>query len=830
MKFLASMLCIHVLASSLSAAEVDFAHDIVPLLKQHCGKCHTGDSKKGGLSFNTRQDLLTGGESGKVVIPGKSDQSDLLKRLNSADDEERMPPKSPPLPAEKIALVKKWIDAGLPWEEGFTFGKRSYEPPLKPRRPTLPAAVNGRENPVDRILDAQLAGQKKPRPATVDDAGFARRAYLDIVGLLPTPDELEAFLKDSAKDKRAKLIRELLDRDVDYAEHWLTFWNDLLRNDYTGTGFITGGRKQISKWLYAALLTNKPYDQFARELIAPPTAESAGFIDGIRWRGEVSAGQTVEIQFAQSIAQSFLGINLKCASCHDSFIDRWTLDEAYGIAAIYANAPMEIHRCDKPTGRKGQAAWLFPELGQVDAKAPQPERLKQLAGLMTHPENGRFTRTIVNRIWHRMMGRGIVHPTDAMQTEPWNADLLDYLASDLAEQKYDLKKTIELIATSQAYQSKAEVVGKGADDHGYSYAGPRARRMTAEQFMDAVWQITDAAPTKIDAPVVRGKRKPVGSAVRTSGETDDIRPAQPTLPKPKPLAVTGKWIWSRADTNGAAAGETITLQRTITLKAAPVSAIAVITCDNSYSIAVNGKHLHAGENWEAPDTVALTGLKAGANEIIIVAKNGGTGPNPAGLFFEARITDAKGAVEVVASDAQWRWTSEVPDKNGKFKKAPALTDWKPAALVTTDPWSGAVAGPIAAGFERTPVLEEIGEKPMVRASLVKCDFLMQSLGRPNREQIVSVRPADLSTLEAINLSNGPTLADALERGSKKLLARNWKSPEEFVRWLYQFALSREPSTQELSVFREALGAKLSEQGVQDALWSIVMLPEFQLVR
>jgi hypothetical protein len=106
-----------------------------------------------------------------------------------------------------------------------------------------------------------------------------------------------------------------------------------------------------------------------RELIAPPNDESRGYIDGIKWRGDVSAGQTVEIQFAQSVSQSFLGINMKCASCHDSFIDRWKLSEAYGLAAIYSNRPLEIHRCDKPIGQQATAAWLFPEIGQIDAKA-----------------------------------------------------------------------------------------------------------------------------------------------------------------------------------------------------------------------------------------------------------------------------------------------------------------------------------------------------------------------------------------------------------------------------------------------------------------------------
>src|SRR5688500_10794708 len=153
-----------------------------------------------------------------------------------------------------------------------------------------------------------------------------------------------------------------------------------------------------------------------------------------------------------------------------------------------------------------QAAWLYPELGQVDAQAPQPERLKQLATLMTHRENGRFTRTIVNRLWHRLMGRGIVHPVDAMQTEPWSADLLDYLAEHLAGHNYDLKQTLELIATSAAYQARVEAV---ADESGeYVFRGPRAKRLTAEQFVDAVWQLTQTAPTKFDAQVIRAKLKP----------------------------------------------------------------------------------------------------------------------------------------------------------------------------------------------------------------------------------------------------------------------------------------------------------------------------------
>lgn len=790
----------------LAAAEpIDFAHEIVPMLRKRCGECHLGEKKEGGLSLNTRAALLKGGEGGAAAVAGQSGESELLRRVTSTDESDRMPPKGERLTAAEIELLKRWIDGGLAWQEGFTFGQGAYEPPLAPRRPELPQAQDGREHPLDRIVGAYFAQHQQPWPAPIDDGQFLRRASLDLIGLLPTPEQLQAFLADERPDKRQRLVRELLADDVAYAEHWLTFWNDLLRNDYSGTGFITGGRKQITKWLYEALVTNKPYDQFARELIAPPTAESAGFIEGIRWRGEVSAGQTVEIQFAQSIGQSLLGINLKCASCHDSFIDRWKLDEAYGLAAVYSTQPLQIHRCDKPVGRTAQAAWLFPELGQIDPAAPQPERLKQLAALMTHPENGRFTRTIVNRLWQRMLGRGIVHPVDAMQTEPFSADLLDYLAVYLADNRYDLKQTLELIATSEIYQSRAEIVPGGADDDGYVFAGPRAKRLTAEQFSDAVWQLTGAAPTRFDAPVLRGKPDPNAAARR-------------------PLA--GKWIWSRADSQGAAAGEVVAFRKQFKLDELPVQAVAVATCDNEYMLFLNGSQVQAGKNWLAPDTMALTSrLKSGENTLLIVATNGGNSPNPAGLFFEARLTHPGGSESTIVTDDSWQWTAKLPNAKGRYATPPE--DWKPAALVAKpEVWESQVGGTIADLFARASGAPHL----MVRASLVKSDFLMRSLGRPNRDQIVTVRPSELTTLEAIDLSNGEILAGTLERGSKYLLQREWQSPASFVSWLYQFTLSREPTASELQLLSESLGPQLTEQGVQDVLWTTIMLPEFQLVR
>ncbi|MFM7317516.1 MAG: DUF1549 and DUF1553 domain-containing protein, partial [bacterium] len=365
---------------------------------------------------------------------------------------------------------------------------------------TLPPAQPGFEHPIDRIVKAYWDKNKVSVPPVSDDITYIRRVYWDLVGLLPPITEVEKFQKDTDPAKRALLVRRLLDDRPAYADNWLSFWNDLLRNDYKGTGFIDRGRIAISKWLHESLLTNKPYDKFVHELISP-TPESEGFVYGIQWRGRVNASQVREVQFAQNVGQVFFGANLKCASCHDSFIDKWKLDDAYGMAAIVAENPLEINRCDNPTGKKAQPRFMFPELGTINASATKAERLKQTADLVVHPENGRFRRTIVNRIWHKMLGHGLVHPVDAMGTPPWSEDLLDYLANYLVSQGHDLKALMAHIATSRAYQAVCSPHSENVAVEDYVFNGPELKRLTAEQFMDSLWTITATGPDKPVAPV-----------------------------------------------------------------------------------------------------------------------------------------------------------------------------------------------------------------------------------------------------------------------------------------------------------------------------------------
>ncbi len=781
-----------------ASAAIDFSHQIVPILREHCADCHLGDKKKGSFSMNTRKSLLEGSENGEVVALGKAEKSLIVEVLTSTDKDKRMPPKGERVPQGQIELLKQWINEGAAWEDGFTFGKSAYEPPLKPRVVSLPPAMDGREHPIDRILDKVMAVQKTPRPAPLGDAAFIRRVSMDLIGLLPEPAEIDAFVADASPGKRDRLIASLLGRDVDYAEHWLSFWNDLLRNDYVGTGYTDGGRKAITNWLYQSLVSNKPYDQFTRELVAPQSADSEGFSYGIKWRGSVNASQVREIQFAQSISQIFLGINMKCASCHDSFIDRWKLDEAYGLAAIYSDHPLEINRCDKPIGKTAKAAWIFPELGQIDADAPQPQRLKQLGALMTHKDNGRFTRTMVNRLWQRLMGRGIVHPVDAMHTAPWNADLLDTLAERFRLDGYDLKKMLTFIASSQAYQSASSTAKEAPDAAHFVYTGPIAKRLTAEQFVDAVWHLTGTGPKAPHASILRGKPDP------------SARPE-------------AKWIWSNAEAM-APAGATITVRKRLKLAETPVAAKGIITADNEYQLFVNSRLVGSDANLATAEAYAL-GLKKGDNTIMIVVKNGGAGPNPAAVWFEAQLRFASGPTQTVITDNTWEWTPAKPDAKGKFDSPPK--DWQTAVEAANQHvWDDQTAKSLQLAVSQSAR----GVPSYVRASLVTSDLLLRVLGRPNREQIVTVRPDNLTTLEAIDLENGNILAGLLKSGAATLLAGHPGSSEELIQTTFKRALSRPPSEEERGIMLEVLGPRPTAQSVEDMLWSVLMLPEFQFLR
>jgi hypothetical protein len=515
----------------------------------------------------------------------------------------------------------------------------------------LPAPPPGSNlsNPIDLLLSAHLRSQHVDFSRTVSDQVFARRVFLDLIGLLPSPVELDAFVHDSAADKRTMLVRRLLARREDYAVHWLAFWNDLLRNEYRGTGFIDDGRRQITGWLFRSLYENRPYNRFVHELISPVKG-SEGFVKGIEWRGVVNASQRRELQAAQTTAQVFLGTNLKCASCHDSFTNQWLLSDSHGLAAVFADGPLDIYRCDKATGEQARASFLFPEIGAIDANSPRSARMGQLADLITNPRDGRLPKTVVNRYWARLFGRGLVEPLDDMEQEAWDPELLDWLAGDLTNHGYDLKHTLEVICTSRTYQLPALGEPKPNEARG-SFRGPISRRLTAEQFLDAVAELTGVWP-------------------KASGDLLKV--------------------------DGRGQGGQLGVMR-----------------------------------------------------------------------------------QVLSGD----------------KSRPA----------------------------------EVASKK-VRAALLMDGSLSRALGRPNREQVVTRRDSLATMLQALELTNGTTLDAILKTAAQDWVAKQPAAAEAIVLRAYRTALGRKPTPAEAGTAAEMVGVPVLVDGVEDLLWMLVMLPEFQLIQ
>ncbi len=793
---------------------VDFTKEIKPILEVRCVKCHGRGKSKGDFSLETREALLKGGTSGAAILPGKSRESYLIELVSGLDPDSVMPKKGSRLTPAEVGLLRAWIDQGAPWDTKITFAKP--EPlNLKPRLPEVPRFA-GVSNPVDAFMRAYTQKLKTaPPPAPVGDRVFIRRAYLDLVGLVPTPAQTAEFVASRDPRKRQTLARSLLDDRENYAIHWLSFWNDALRNDYRGTGYIDGGRKQITSWLCSALGNNLPYDQFVAQLVSP-RPESEGFSKGIVWRGVVNASQLPPMQAAQNISQVFMGVNLKCASCHDSFINDWALSEAYGMANLYSDEPLEIFRCDQPTGQKAGYQFLYPQLGRINTSTNKAERLERLAEVITSREDGRLPRTIINRLWARLFGRGLVEPLDDMDNPAWNQDLLDWLAEDLVSHHYDLKQTLYRLATSEAYQWPSVNLPERVSTN-FVFKGPAVRRMSAEQFRDAVGELTGAF---YEAP---------------AGDFDFswLNPGDST----NAIQQRARWIWDRPEAARTAPPGTVYFRREITLESQPAEAFAYVACDNRYTLFVNGHKAGEGSDYANPRRHSLRALlKPGVNLIAVKAVNDDPGgdkdkphDNPAGLVFYARIRPAgsepskpRGGVVELVSDSSWTWSAkEIP---GWEKPGTVVSGWKNASEA-----GGVEAGPwnIAANWARA--ISSARFLGRSRAALANADALQVALGRPNREQVMTARASVATTLQALELSNGKELDKLMVRGAEHWLGSKPFSSLDLVSDIYQQALGRAPTVLEERAALGLVGQPAGKEGLEDFLWAVCMHPEFQLI-
>ncbi len=340
--------------------------------------------------------------------------------------------------------------------------------PGEPTKNTLPQF-----NLIDKLVDAKLAKLNVAPSGLCDDADFLRRVFLDLTGTLPAPEEARKFLADTSKDKRAKLVESLLDRP-EFADLWALRWADLLRVDRQPLGHQRA--HLYYKWIRESIATNKPFDQFARELVTAegPVTEvgPTNFFKVVTKPGDV----------AGTVSQVFLGVRIACAECHHHPFDRWKQSDYYGMTAFFSGGTTTHPRTKKAV----YAHALGADMPTAD---PTGDRRIPLSEWMTKPDNAFFARNLSNRVWAWTLGRGLVEPVDDVRATnpPSNPELLDALAKFTVENKFDVRKLIVLITSSRVYQSSATPNATNEKDE-RNFSRAYFKRPDAEVLLDMISQ------------------------------------------------------------------------------------------------------------------------------------------------------------------------------------------------------------------------------------------------------------------------------------------------------------------------------------------------------
>ena len=405
-------------------------------------------------------------------------------------------PLQPQYAAATTTVIVRYLDRQVPVRLAFV--------------PARPDFVWQGPSPVNFIDDHVFARLKELRtnpsaPAT--DNVFVRRAFLDLLGILPTAQEARTFCADDRLDQRARLIDDLLERP-EFADFWALKWSDLLRNEEKTLD--RKGVESFHAWIRSGIARDKPLDQFARELIASRgstySEPAANYYRAMR----------EPLMRAESTAQVFLGIRLQCSKCHNHPFDRWTQDDYYSWANLFARVEYKIienRRRDTNDSHEfdGEQLVLMARQGDVlDPRSGRPaaakflgnaggglphdaDRLLALSTWLSSPQNPLFIQTLANRIWYQLLGQGIVDPIDDFRATnpPSNPGLLHALAADLVDHKFSLRHLIRTIMNSRVYQLSLAANDSNRDDE-LHFSHARATRLSAEQMTDALAQVAGA--------------------------------------------------------------------------------------------------------------------------------------------------------------------------------------------------------------------------------------------------------------------------------------------------------------------------------------------------
>jgi hypothetical protein len=382
---------------------------------------------------------------------------------------------------------------------------------LIPAERVLPAeryAALPVNNFIDRLAYEQFQRLGLFPSELCSDAEFLRRAKLDAVGSLPTPEEVREFLADSNPDKRQRWIARLLDNPV-FADHWANKWADLLRPNPDRVGVKSVFL--LDQWLRERFQANEPYDQFVREILL---AEGSNHRDG---PAVIYRDRREPAELTTMFSQLFLGTRLECAKCHHHPNEKWSQDDFYQFAAFFGPVKQKGAGLSPPISA-GTETFYFAPGGTVKhpvtgatmtPRAPDGPTItpgdsdprRALADWLTDPANPFFARAAANRVWGVFFGRGLVHPVDDFRSSNpcVNPGLLDALAADFAAHRYDLKHLVRTILESRIYQLSTEPNDTNLADTRYFSRGYR-RRLPAEVLMDAVRDATGVADTFAAVP------------------------------------------------------------------------------------------------------------------------------------------------------------------------------------------------------------------------------------------------------------------------------------------------------------------------------------------
>jgi mono/diheme cytochrome c family protein len=466
---------------------VDFHRDIKPILEANCYSCHQGPKVKGGLQLDDRADALLGGNSdGPALVPHKPAESAIVRRITSADPDEVMPAKGDRLSDKDVALLKQWIEEGAVWPD-FSSDSLTLTPPA-------------------------------------DDLTFLRRVTLDTIGLTPTEAEIATFVADRSPDRRTRVIDRLL-ADRRWADHQMSYWLDVLAENPNLINPTLNNTGPFRWWIYESLLDNKPFDLFVTELLRLEGSERfggpAGF--GVATQNDVPMAAKGII-----VSSAFLGVEMKCARCHDAPTHASKQQELFQLAAMLQRKPLQVPTTSSvpldhlrlggrqpmievtlPPGSTVAPDWPFARFcdeATVASIAEDPDNSRdRLAALITAPQNERFAQVIVNRIWQRLLGRGIVETIgDWEKATPSHPELLRWLAREFVRSSYNLKAVTRLILTSHAYQRASDPTRV---ETGPLFAAPAPRRIEAEQLIDSLFAATGKPfalePVNLDVDSVR---------------------------------------------------------------------------------------------------------------------------------------------------------------------------------------------------------------------------------------------------------------------------------------------------------------------------------------